>query len=230
MAQDKPALFALINTNLPDNDTKFITPEKHREVSTQLGDSALNVVDTAAQTVAGQVDFAGGLLKGGNELLTGATERQLIYASSTVADQLPSGVGVPLQVEFGPAQGDSSDPVMISAQGLVTFNETKNFLVRVKLQKGRSGSSGTSVLMSRVLKNGTQLGISSSAKMSNADDVSVLESKITVSAIPGDTMSLQIIRDSAGNNSGGLYSIPSSHGWNLSPTALIAISVVEGVV
>jgi len=38
----KTELFTLINTNIPNNTNGLITPEKVREVETQVADSALN--------------------------------------------------------------------------------------------------------------------------------------------------------------------------------------------
>ena len=61
MAKNKADLLALINTNLPDNTTKTITPTKLREVETQMTDSNLNTLESTTQVVAGLVNFTGGL-------------------------------------------------------------------------------------------------------------------------------------------------------------------------
>jgi hypothetical protein len=227
MAQDKAALFALINANLPDNTEKLITPQKHREVSTQAADSALNTVETSAQTVDGSVDFTGGLLVSGETPLTGVVETQLLYAFSTAASQAPTSTGTPLQIEFGAAQLGPGDPVQLSAAGVLTFNQSGSYNVRVKIQKGRVGSSGTSIMMARVLINGVQVGISSAAKLANADEIFTFESNPIANVTAGDNFTLQVIRDASGTNFGGLYSITSSHGWVLAPSALIAVSRIE---
>lgn len=41
MAKTKTEMFALIGANLPDNTTRLITPEKLREVMTQMADSPI---------------------------------------------------------------------------------------------------------------------------------------------------------------------------------------------
>lgn len=226
MAHDKAALAALINSNLPDNTTGLITPQKHREVSTQVMDSALNTQETGAQTVAGLVNFAGGLQSGGSDVITGAKEVEVLRSASTAASQTPSAVGTPLQIEFGAAQ--VGDGVSLSAAGVVTCTETGSYAMRFKLQKGRTGASGTSILMSRILVNGSQVGISSAARMTSAEAIYIVESRVAVALTAGDVVTLQIIRDSAGANFGGLYSVTSSHGWNLAPTSLLVVSRIEG--
>lgn len=226
MAQDKAALAALINSNLPDNTTGQITPQKHREVSTQVMDSAVNTVETGAQSVAGPVDFTGGITKSGQDLLTAVNEVDIIRAYSLAASQVPAGIGTPLQVEFGVAQ--STPRLSLSAAGDITCNITGTYSFRFKLQKGRVGASGTSILMSRLLINGVQAGISSAARMTTPEPIYIIDSKVTLQLTAGDVVTLQIIRDGAGSDFGGLYAVTSSHGWTLAPTVLFVGSYLEG--
>lgn len=227
MAQNKAALLALINSNLPDNTTGAITPQKHREVETQIFDSALNVVETTAQTVVGPVVFGSTVKKGTKDVLVGSREVEILRASSTAASQLPSALGTALQVEFGPAQ--TLTKLTLSAAGAITCNVTGYYAFRFKMQKGRDGASGTSILMSRILLNGVQVGISSAARMTSTDPIYIVESRVAIQMNAGDVLALQIIRDSAGANFGGLYAVTSSHGWNLAPTALLVASEIEGL-
>ncbi|EDE5534064.1 hypothetical protein BXE16_22570, partial [Salmonella enterica subsp. enterica serovar Enteritidis] len=88
MAKTKSEIFALIGANFPDNQSGLITPEKLREVTTQMADS----------------------------MLYGVKEVEVLRASS--ADiQAPTTTGTALTVAFGGAQKTSADPVMISASG-----------------------------------------------------------------------------------------------------------------
>lgn len=228
MAQNKADLLALISGNLPDNTTGLITPQKHREVSTQISDSALNTVETGAQSVSGETNFTGGLKKSGSDVAIGAYEEQILYGSSTAVSQLPSGLGVAMQIEFGAAQLGDSDPVKLDALGNLTINETGKYLIRVKFQHGRAGASGLSILHSRFLVNGSQVGISSVARLESANEIFTVESKVVADVTAGDIVTFEMIRDSAGADFGGLYSVASSHGWNLAPTSLIAVSRVVG--
>ncbi|EBQ9175605.1 hypothetical protein DLF23_22320, partial [Salmonella enterica subsp. enterica serovar Newport] len=151
MAKTKSEMFALIGANLPDNTSGAITPEKLREVTTQLADSMLYAA-------------------------AGVKEVEVLRASSTVA-QAPTAVDTALQLIFGAAQGTASNSVMINAAGLVTFNAAGSYAVRIKLQAGRTGASGTSILLSRILVNGSQYGSPAATKLVSADVTIPIESR-----------------------------------------------------
>lgn len=230
MAQNKADLVALINSNLPDNTTGLITPQKHREVATQTADSALNTVETAPQTVASLTNFTNGIQKGGTPVAIGCKEVEVLRAFSTALVQEPTALNTAKKVEFGADQKTLSDPVMIDALGNVTFNQSGTYAVRVKLQAGRTGASGISILFSRILKNGVQIGVSAGAKMASSDFSYPAESKVTLQdIIAGDVFTVEIMRDSAGSNFGGIYGATSSAGWNISPCALLVVSRFEAI-
>lgn len=224
----KTELFTLINTNIPNNTNALITPTKLREVETQVADSALNLAETSAQTVAGLCNFAGGLKKGGNNVIIGAREVEILRAHSLAASQLPTALGTALQVEFGALQ--SGAYLSLAANGAVTCNISGTYAFRIKLQKGRSGASGTSILLSRIVVNGAQVGVSAAAKMGSPDPIYIVESKVTLTLTAGNVLTIQIIRDSSGENFGGLYAVNSAAGWNIAPSALLVASRIEGVV
>lgn len=204
MAKTKSEMFALIGANLPDNTDGQITPAKLREVTTQLSDSMLYAA-------------------------AGVKEVELLRADSTVT-QAPSAVDTPLQLTFGDAQKSATDPVMINSAGLVTFNTAGNYAVRIKLQNGRTGATGTSILLSRILLNGAQVGSPASAKMTSSDVVVPTESRVVVNATAGQTFVVQIMRDSAGSNFGGVYpQAATAAAWGTAPSALLVISRLEPV-
>lgn len=224
----KTELFTLINTNIPNNTNGLITPEKVREVETQVADSALNLAETSAQTAVGLCNFTGGLEKDGDDVIIGAREVEVLRAHSLAASQLPTVLGAALQVEFGALQAGAY--LSLAANGAVTCNISGTYAFRIKLQKGRSGASGTSILLSRILVNGIQVGVSAAAKMTSADPIYIVESKVTLTLTAGDVLTLQIIRDSSGVNFGGLYAVTSADGWNIAPSALLVASRIEGIV
>lgn len=204
MAKTKSEMFALIGTNLPDNTSGAITPEKLREVTTQLADSMLYAA-------------------------AGVKEVEVLRASSAVV-QAPTAVDTALQLTFGAAQGTASNPVMINTAGLVTFNATGSYAVRVKLQAGRTGASGTSILLSRILVNGAQYGSPAATKLVSADVTIPIESRVAINATAGQTMAVQIMRDSAGTNFGGVYPQTATvAAWGVAPSALLVISRLEPV-
>ena len=206
MALDKAGMFSLIGANLPDNDSALITPEKVREVFTQLADSALYAA-------------------------AGLKEVEVLRAPSTV-NQLPTATGTALQVNFGAAQGSASNPVMINAAGLVTFNVAGNYAVRIKLQCGRAAATGVVTLLSRILLAGVQYGSSAAVRLDNANTIMPTESRVVVNATAGQTLAIQVVRDTVDTsiNAGGLYAIqPATSGWAASPSALLVISRLEPV-
>ena len=199
MALNKTQLFTLIANNLPDNTTGQITPEKLREVATQTADS----------------------------MLYGVKEVEVLRAASLVA-QAPTAVDTALQVSFGAAQGAPTDPVSISAAGLVTFNVAGNYAVRIKLQAGRTGASGTSILLSRLLLAGAQYGSPAATKLVSADVTIPIESRVVINATAGQTFAVQIMRDSAGTNFGGIYPQAATvTAWGTAPSGLLVISRLE---
>lgn len=219
-------LIALANANIPDNTTGLVSPVDVRECLMQGADSGLNKLDTALQSVAGPVAFGSTITTGGKGVLIAARERDILRGVSTAAVQQES-LGVPLHVEFGPAQ--TTTELSLSATGTITCNVAGTYAFRFKLQFGRSGASGVSYLMSRILKNGAQFGVTQSTRLSSSDSIIPTDSRVVIPLLAGDAVWLQVIRDSLGANSGGLYQQPSSHGWDAAPSALLVASVIEGV-
>ncbi|MEG2376823.1 MAG: hypothetical protein RSC43_00545 [Clostridia bacterium] len=204
MALTKPEMFTSIGENFPDNDTGQITPSNLRTVTTQLADAMLYAA-------------------------AGIKEVELLRAASTVI-QAPTAVDTPLQLTFGAAQGSIANPVMINAAGLVTFNTAGNYAVRIKLQNGRTGASGTSILLSRILLNGTQIGSPAAAKITQAESIFATDSRVVVNVTAGQTFSVQIMRDSAGTNFGGVYPQAATvTAWGTAPSALLVVSRLEPV-
>lgn len=204
MALTKTHMFTKIATDLADNTTGAITQQVLREVLTQLADSPIYAAE-------------------------GVREAEVLRASSSVA-QAPSAVDTPLQVAFGAAQGAPSDPVSISSAGLVTFNQAGNYAVRVKLQCGRTGASGTSILLSRLVLGGAQLGSAACVKLTQTDATTPTDSRVVMNTTAGQTLQVQIMRDSAGSNFGGIYPQAATvTTWGTAPSALLVISRLEAV-
>lgn len=202
MAKTKSEMFALIGANLPDNTTGLITPAKLREVTTQLADSMIYAA-------------------------AGVKEVELLRAASTVT-QAPSALDTTLQLTFGAAQNSVTDPVMINSAGLVTFNVAGNYAVRIKTQNGRTGATGTSILLIRILVNGVQYGSPAATRITATDSTVPTESRVVLNPTAGQTMAVQIMRDSAGSNFGGVYpQVATVTAWGTAPSALLVISRLE---
>lgn len=147
---------------------------------------------------------------------------RLLLASSTASSQQPTGTDTPLQVEFGVAQ--STTDIDISAAGAITFKTAGKYIISPFFQYGRTGATGTSVLLNRYLVNGTQIGASLGANLDNANTLVPWSSSVQFTANTNDVMTIEIMRDSAGNDSGGLFAVtPTAAGWNSAPCASIQI-------
>ena len=146
----------------------------------------------------------------------------LLNAASTATSQQPSATDTALQIEFGAAQ--TTDNIDIAVNGAITFKTAGKYIVSTFFQYGRSGSSGVSILYNRYLINGTQQGNSLGAKIDNADTLVPWSSSIQMTVNENDVLTIEMIRDSAGNNSGGLFAAaPTAAGWNQAPCAVIQI-------
>ena len=147
-----------------------------------------------------------------------ATHQLLLTATSLAASQEPTALDTPLQVEFGALQ--TTTDIDISAAGAVTFNTAGKYIITTFFQYGRTGASGTSELLNRYLVNGSQAGVSLAAKVDNAETLVPWSSTIQFTAAINDVLTIEIMRDSAGANFGGLFAItPSVVGWALAPCA-----------
>ena len=222
-------LLTLINTNIADNTTGAITPAKVRDVDIQLADSALNKSDKTPQSVAGPVVFNSTVKMGENYVLIDVYEEELIRGFSTAAVQQPSALNTPIQVEFGAAQ--TATELSLSGLGTITCNVSGTYAFRFKLQFGRSGAGGVSYLMTRILKNGAQFGVTQSTRLSSSSSIIPTDSRVVIDLIAGDTVSVQFVRDSLGDNSGGLFQqAASTLGWGAAPSALLVASKLQGVI
>ena len=222
-------LLTLINANIADNATGLVTPAKVREVASQVADSGLNKLDTTSQSVAGPVVFGGAVKKGANDVLIGVKEVDIIRGFSTAESQQPSALGTPIQVEFGGAQ--AATELSLSGTGTITCNVSGTYAFRFKLQFGRTGASGVSYLMTRILKNGAQFGVTQSTRLSSSDSIIPTDSRVLIELLAGDTISMQLVRDSAGVNSGGLLQqAAATSGWGAAPSALLVASKMVGVI
>lgn len=155
--------------------------------------------------------------------------QQVLSGFSTAAAQNPSAVDTPLQVEFG--AGVVTANATLASNGTLTFNVAGDYIITLFLRFGRVAGPGTSILLNRFLINGVQGLNSNAVKLPDQDSVIPFSTSLNISATAGMTFQLQIMRDSAGINNGGLTRIlPTLAGWNLCPSATIVVSKFVGVV
>jgi len=200
-----------------------------------IHDAQLHQIKGAASASSGQVPIATGSgtaafgfldwSQVANKPTASGYESKLSSFSSV--NQNPSSVDTPLQITFGSAQ--STADVSISSAGVITFNTSGNYLIDIFLRFGRSTSTGNAILLNRILKNGAQILNSNGLILSAATQTIPFSAAIPLTMAAGDTMTMEVARDSAGTNDGGLFAVsPTIAGWNIVPSATVVVNKFVG--
>ena len=200
-----------------------------------IPDAQLHQIKGAASASSGQVPIATGAgtavfgfldwTQVANKPTSSGYQAKLSAFSSV--NQNPSAVDTPLHITFGSAQ--TTADVSISAAGVITFNTSGNYLIDIFLRFGRSTSSGNAILLNRILKNGAQILNSNGVILSAATQTIPFSAAIPLTMAAGDTITMEVARDSAGTNDGGLFVISSTiAGWNIVPSATVVVNKFVG--
>ena len=200
-----------------------------------IPDAQLHQIKGAASASSGQVPIATGSgttafgfldwSQVANKPTASGYESNLSSFSSV--NQNPSAVNTPLQITFGSAQATAD--VSVSAAGVITFNTSGNYLIDIFLRFGRSTSTGNAIILNRILKNGAQILNSNGLILSAATQTIPFSAAIPLTMAAGDTMTMEVARDSAGTNDGGLFAVsPTIAGWNIVPSATVVVNKFVG--
>lgn len=137
----------------------------------------------------------------------------------------------PQRVTFGAAQGNSGSPVQLASNGIMTFNKTATYFVTITLNFGLV-LSGTGAMFfyvdhtgGDIYDNGLQ-GVHPSL-----GDVIPVTTSFWAYLEQGATMTVNMVRDSAGSSTGGLQPFDTTLGsLPVVPSAFIRIfSIHPGV-
>lgn len=151
-------------------------------------------------------------------------QSEIIINGSSFSTQNPAGLDMPLQIEFGAAVNGPTDPAQMDANGLVTINQTDEYDISFFFEYGRVGMGSVAWLFWRLKVNGTQSGNAVFAKLDGANDDIPVQFEISRSFNAGDIFTVELIRDSQGDNSGGLLSeTPTPGDWNAAPSANLVV-------
>lgn len=200
-----------------------------------IPDAQLHQIKGAASASSGQVPIATGSGTAAFGFLDWAqvankptsSGYQSKLSSFSSVNQNPSAVNTPLQITFGSAQVTAD--VSISAAGVITFNTSGSYLIDIFLRFGRSTSTGNAIIMNRILKNGAQILNSNGLILSAATQTIPFSAAIPLTMAAGDTMTMEVARDSAGTNDGGLFVISTTiAGWNIVPSATVVVNKFIG--
>lgn len=125
-----------------------------------------------------------------------------IISNSRNASITPSAVDTPLQATFDSTV--SNTDISMNATGTITVNTTGLYTFAFNMNFGRSTNVGTSITLARLLINDVQFGFTQAHIQNSIDNTRPIRIDLTLSLIAGDTLKIQIMRDSAGSNDGGL--------------------------
>lgn len=151
-----------------------------------------------------------------------------VLDASSFVNQVPSGLGATLQVEFGAAQGTISDPVQISSSGVITFNQTGTYFLNTYYNVQRLiNSGGTSVFIYRTLLNSSQYGVVKGVDLTNINDMFPIEtSQLIEITSAGTVCTFEVQRDTPGADDGSLVTHPT-FSWSAVPSASIQIQKIN---
>ena len=138
-------------------------------------------------------------------------------------NQDPITTDTPIKIELGGTIGDSNDQVSM-VDNVIHINQEGTYLFRMIFSVTRPSSVGIAFIFIRGLVNGVQLGNPVAVSLSDDDMTIPLEYTFSSFLPAGTTLSMEMYRDSAGTDSGGLTSLPSLIGWGNAPSASIRIT------
>lgn len=145
-----------------------------------------------------------------------------VLLSENFTDQNPSGLGVATGILFGGVS--ATDQWSMDVAGVATCLEAGDYTIRLSLTVGREGASGTSQLYFRVLINGVPFGNSAQVITDSARIEIPFFYNRTITFSLNDTLTFEMIRDTDGDNSGGLRAGIPAVAWASAPSAALSLS------
>ena len=144
-----------------------------------------------------------------------------VLVSQHNGSQVPTGLGVPMQVAFGAPE--SNEYVSIDAAGTITFIQAGAYMALCNVYFDRSTDQGESLTFLRFLGDGVQAGNPVAIEMDSAD-TSQFNQFVLAGQVPAGTeLTVEIMRDSGGFNDGYLISFTSTDGWGTAPSAIMRV-------
>ena len=145
-------------------------------------------------------------------------------SSSSLVTQEPTVVDSPIQISFGDAK--TGIGLSLAADGTVTCTETGEYNVYIRLTFGRSGTGNACVLFALPFYNGIPIGNPIPARIDSADVTVSATFTATLHLDAGDELTMELVRDSSGDNVGGIYSYLSQT-WGTSASAVLRFSKAQ---
>jgi len=186
------------------------------KVTATSGLFSVQFVDVLLGNAAGYdvENAAGSLLKrsqmDARYVQIGASLTKLIDVSFDTT-QNPSALDTPLQVIFGATDAFSASVNVLGAanatpanRGKINFLGAGQFFIHMVLNFGRTGATDTSKVIILFKENGVAVASASVVLLADADSSVCYTSSVLADITGATTWTFEIIRDSSGDNSGGL--------------------------
>lgn len=170
---------------------------------------------------------------GGTSWVNPLTMPNIQYASTISASRSVNILPVALDTEItaGFDSNVSNSDVSINSSGLITITTPGVYLCTFNMNFGRISAVGTAYLAARLLKNGSQFGFTQGATLADNVNSRPMQANLELTLAASDTLQVQVMRDSAGANEGGLIAIPITKvGWGGIPSFWARLRRVVGAI
>ena len=149
---------------------------------------------------------------------------ETLIDASNPNTQGPTVLDTPHQITYGAALNSASDPVQLLADGSILINEGGSYVFTFGSTPGRTGSAGIAEMFLRILLNGTQIGDSVHIQLTDAEVLTNRSTTVSAALPIGTVVTVEMIREASGNNSGDLVAgLPSPGGWNAPASATVSV-------
>ena len=142
--------------------------------------------------------------------------------TASLVDQDPPGLGIAQQITLGAPQTTAFFDV--DALGNITCLAGDEYTFRIRFGIGREGAAGESQIYLRSLINGVPTEFTAVAIVDNQRIEIPATFEGTIALNTNDVVTFEMIRDTDGDNSGGLRAGIPDVAWNPSPSALVTIT------
>lgn len=150
-------------------------------------------------------------------------------SASRTADINPSVVDTPIIAGFDSSVANAD--CSIDSSGTITLTTGGVYFTTFNLNFGRTSGVGIAIIAARLLLNDVQFGFSQAMSMDNLTSSRPSQFNIIRAYNPGDVLKVQLMRDSAGINNGGLLTQPITPvDWTDVPSYWVRVAKVVGAV
>lgn len=141
----------------------------------------------------------------------------------------PSSTDTPIIAGFSSTVSNSD--ISMDSSGLITINTSGMYSFSFNLNFGRSNNTGTAITLARLLINDVQYGFSQGVVQATTSNNRPVRIDMLLKLNASDQLKVQVMRDSAGQNDGGLIAQAVTNvDWGDVPSYFVRASRINGAV